>query len=304
MQTTPIGVIVGRFQAHVLHDAHVSLILHVAERHKKVLVLLGQPRTLGTKKNPLDFTARKLMILKKFPDVNVLPITDMKSDDDWSRVLDQRVREVYPIGDVTLYGSRDSFIPHYRGTFPVQELEATTFVNATDLRESCGREVRGSSDFRAGVIYASQNRYPHVHPTVDVAVLRFRAGAYEALLARKPDERNWRFIGGFVDPRDQSLEAAGRREVMEEADVSVDGLEYVGSFRVADWRYAGEQDGILTTLFVATFQFGSVRPKDDVAELRWVSVDLAAGAFGVVLEPEHRDMADAVVAFLRSKGAV
>ena len=39
---TEIGVIIGRFQIHTLHDAHVELIQHVLSLHSKVIIFLGK----------------------------------------------------------------------------------------------------------------------------------------------------------------------------------------------------------------------------------------------------------------------
>jgi bifunctional NMN adenylyltransferase/nudix hydrolase len=208
-----------------------------------------------------------------------------------------------PIGSVMLYGSRDSFIPYYHGQFPTEELVPTSYVSATELREECGRAVKVSADFRAGVIYASQNRYPTAYPTVDVAVLRRTEGVgYEVLIARKPNEEGWRFIGGFVDPSDSSLEAAARREVLEESGANVEGFRYIGSHKIDDWRYHGEVDGIMTTFLAATFTFGIVEPKDDICELKWVPVFTGAGsdqAFGgIQFEPIHARLSTELFRFI------
>ena len=36
-----VGVLVGRFQVHKLHQAHLDLIRYVIERHDRVLIFLG-----------------------------------------------------------------------------------------------------------------------------------------------------------------------------------------------------------------------------------------------------------------------
>jgi bifunctional NMN adenylyltransferase/nudix hydrolase len=137
-------------------------------------------------------------------------------------------------------------------------------------RKSASLEVRSSADWRAGVVYAAYNSYPQALPTVDVAVTRtVEGGEREILLARKPGEKGYRLIGGFVDPTDASLEAAARREVMEEAHVEISTPVYTGSFLVDDWRYRHEVDKIVTTLFVAEYMYGAIQPDDDIEELRW-----------------------------------
>ena len=97
-----IGVIVGRFQLHDLHEAHKELIEQVIAKHKKVVLFLGVSRILGSTNNPLDFTARKKMIQNYYPEINISPLPDHRYDDVWSKSLDSRIREIFPIGSVLL----------------------------------------------------------------------------------------------------------------------------------------------------------------------------------------------------------
>lgn len=263
--TADIGVIVGRFQVHELHQAHRELIESVMAQHKKVLIMLGVSPVLVSKRNPLDFVARKEMLLTNYSGLTVLSIPDMPSDEEWSRTLDARIREAFPVGDVQLYGSRDSFIQYYSGAFPTQELAPQVFVSGTEVRRNASREVKQSGDFRAGVIYAAFNQYTKVFPTVDVAILR----GEEVLLGRKAQQNKYRFIGGFADATDDSYEAAARREVMEETGVEVENLRYLGSARIDDWRYRSEADKIITLFFAADYAYGRIEPKDDISELRF-----------------------------------
>ena len=201
---------------------------------------------------------------------------DDADDHEWSKELDRRIREVFPVGTVTLYGGRDSFIPYYSGQFACREVEPSVYIAASGTleRRNASLEVRSSVDWRAGVVYAAYNRYPQAFPTVDVAVTRQADdGDLEVLLARKPGEKGYRLIGGFVSPTDDSLEAAARREVAEEAHVEVSGLEYIGSYRVDDWRYRSEVDKIMTTVFLARYMFGAIQPDDDIQELKWFHLD-------------------------------
>jgi bifunctional NMN adenylyltransferase/nudix hydrolase len=69
------------------------------------------------------------------------------------------------------------------------------------------------------------------------------------------------------------LEAAARRELLEETHIEVSSLEYVGSFLVDDWRYRNEVDKIMTTVFIARYMFGAIQPDDDIEELRWFQLD-------------------------------
>jgi bifunctional NMN adenylyltransferase/nudix hydrolase len=274
-KTYPIGALVGRFQVHELHEAHKYLIDQVAKNHKKVVLFLGVPKVVGTKKNPLDFDSRKRMIQHYYPDIVILALPDFGDDRRWSSELDKRVKEVYPIGEVLLYGGRDSFIPYYKsggGHFDCKELEEYgTFVSGTEVRKMVSEQVKDSADFRSGVIYQSYNQYPKVHPCVDVAI----TDNDKVLLAKRPYEDSWRFIGGFSRPTDSSYEHTARRKVSEDAgkNLSITNLTYIGSVQVPDWRYQSEEDKIMSVLFKTTKGWGRIEPSDDVSELKFFNIE-------------------------------
>jgi len=285
-----IGVIIGRFQLHQLHKAHCDVIESVLSNHKKVILFLGVTKVIGSSSNPLDFASRKAMIQEKYPEIVVLSLPDTRSDEIWSRNLDSRIREVFQIGNVLLYGSRDSFIPHYKGQFDTAELEQEIYVSGTEVRKQVSEEIKSSKEWRAGVIYGSYNRYSTSYQTVDVAV--FNEEENQLLLAKKPGEDKYRFIGGFVDVKDTSLEHTAKREFMEEAGAEISITGYIGSFRVDDWRYRSERDKIMTTLFKAKYLFGHLEPSDDVEELRWFDLkDLKEiGGIQKLIVEEHQSM--------------
>jgi len=271
LEKDSIAVIIGRFQIHQLHEAHCGLIEEVLSNHKRVILFLGVSPVIGSTFNPLDFNSRKLMIQEKYPELVILSLPDTRDDETWSKNLDSRVREIFPIGNVLLYGSRDSFIPHYKGQFETTELEQRIYVSAREIRKQISEEIKSSSEWRAGVIYGSYNRYPISYQTVDVAV--FNDDESQILLARKPEENKYRFVGGFVNPDDNSLEQAASREFKEETGSDILITSYIGSFRILDWRYKSERDKIMTTLFKAKYTSGHLSPSDDIEELRWFNVN-------------------------------
>ena len=300
-KTYPIGALVGRFQVHELHEAHKYLIDQVAENHKKVILFLGVPKVVGTKKNPLDFDTRKRMIQHHYPDIVILALPDFGDDRRWSSELDKRVKEVYPIGEVLLYGGRDSFIPYYKsggGHFDCKELdEYGTFVSGTEVRKMVSEQVKNSNDFRAGVIYQSYNQYPKVHPCVDVAILD--ESEEKVLLAKRPFEDGWRFIGGFSKPTDVSYEHTVRRKISEDAgrNLSTNNPRYIGSCQIPDWRYQSEEDKILSILFITKKQFGRIDPSDDVSELKWWDISELEKDEKIITK-EHKILLDM---FLKNK---
>ena len=291
-----VGVIIGRFQTNKLHEGHINLISHVLSNHKKTIILLGVSRVQNTKKNPLDFASRKAMIQKLFPSVMILPIMDQRYDDKWSRDVDNAITLPFGEKKTVIYGSRDSFIPYYSGKHTVIELEASFDHNATNIRAEVAKETLDSSDFRAGVIYSAFNQRAVTYPTVDICAYNDEG---EILMARKPNEKYWRFVGGFVDPTDASYEEAAKREFREETggNCSIGNLKYVLSHRVADWRYAKEESGIMTTLFLAHRQMGFATASDDIADVKWIPFREFSNYHGVRTKvmPEHREMMLALV---------
>jgi bifunctional NMN adenylyltransferase/nudix hydrolase len=228
------------------------------------------------------------MIADKFPNVEIHYINDHPLDPVWSKNLDKLISEqLLPMQTVTLYGSRDSFLKSYSGKYNVCELEATTFISGTEVRRRVSNNYPPTSDYRAGMIAATAYRYPTAFQCVDIAVINDKK---EVLIARKPDEKKWRFIGGFSDPRSVSLEADAKREVAEEASIEVDFVTYLGSTLIDDWRYRGEQDKIKTALFVAKYIYGKPEGADDIAEVKWVPIGTGLNKDNI--EPLHHVLVD------------
>jgi bifunctional NMN adenylyltransferase/nudix hydrolase len=297
-----VGVIIGRFQTPYLHQGHKDLIERVVKSHKTTVIFLGVSPNKRSRRNPLDFEARRIMILQDFPGVSVLPLSDMKDDKDWSHNLDAKIKEAYSFASIRLYGGRDSFITHYTGSFPITEIESTLYHSATSLRDEAGHDIKESAAWRAGVIYGAYNQFPKVWATVDIAPIRYNVGAQPAdvLLARKPGEKEWRFIGGFSDPTDHDFERVGKRETYEEANIEVCDLTYICSQRIDDWRYKDDVDKVITTFFAATYTHGRPEPKDDIEQLGWFPIDNSFRHIQFV--SAHVNLAAAFLNFTIQKG--
>lgn len=275
-----VGVVIARFQVAELHDAHKELIDTVLANHPKVFIFLGLSQVRGSIYDPLDFQPRKQMLLEaypheKYPNLTIGYVKDNRSDEDWSNKLDIQISDIMAPNDtVVLYGSRDSFLTHYKGKFETRELQATRFVSGTELRTKIAQAPQSNPQFRAGAIWASHQRYPTVYSTVDIAV--FDPQERRLLLARKPAETGYRFVGGFVDPKDDSFEDAALRELDEECGLTVgaNALRYVGSKKVNDWRYAkNPSEKIMTHVYVGLYSMGAPMADDDIAEIRWFNYD-------------------------------
>lgn len=287
-----VGIIVGRFQVHELHEAHRDLIESVAKCHDRVIVFLGLSELRNTKRNPLDFSARKQLLEKEYPRIEVHYINDQPSNEVWSRNLDAQIKKWLTPGQTALlYGSRDSFIKCYHGKHETCELEPDVYISGTQLRKMISAKTMASKEFRAGVIWASNNRYDISYTTVDVAVLD--EGEKRLLLGKKfQDGGLYRFIGGFSDVNSPNLESDARREVAEEAGIEITDPKYVCSLQPGDWRYRSETDKIKTTLWVAKHMYGSPQAADDLDGLKWFDLSLGAEAIKKEVIKAHHGLVD------------
>jgi bifunctional NMN adenylyltransferase/nudix hydrolase len=271
-ESAEVGILVARFQVPELHSEHKKIIQRVIDTHPRVFIFLGLSPCKCTYNNPLDFGTRKAMIEESFPNVEVFYIEDMSDDSAWSSELDKQIsRHLGPSQKALLYGSRDSFIPHYSGRWPTVELIPDVIVSGSEIRKMIGIKSKNSAAFRAGVIWAMENQFPSTKTTVDMVIVD--VNAERVLLGRKPHETLHRFIGGFSEPKSLSFEEDAKREVMEETGLACDDFKYIGSTYIDDWRYRGERDKIKTLFFMATYIFGSPKASDDIAEVRWFSFE-------------------------------
>jgi len=288
-----IGVAVARFQGKRLHEGHKQMLDLITSNHNKVIIFLGVPKISNTRRNPLDFATRRLMIQKLYPNVVILPQHDQRSDEVWSRALDAQISTPFGDGKALLYGSRDSFIPHYEGKHTTTILTDIPNVSGTELRDKVASEILPNSSFRAGVIYANYARRPVTYSTVDVAIHNDKG---QFLLAKKPHEKHWRFVGGFVDREDESDEQAVIREASEETNgCHIGNIRYILSQKVDDWRYRREADGIMTRLFLTSYVFGNPKATDDLAnggDLQWHDISYFTEARRIENEimPEHQSL--------------
>ena len=265
-----IGVVVGRFQSPDLHSGHHFVIREAINHHERVLVVIGCSPLPLTLRNPMDFETRAMMITRAYPDVVVARIEDSRSDEIWSARLDEIIHNYFPDRSAVLYGSRQSFIPHYTGKHQCEMLtppEPIEGLNATDLRNRV--QALGSRDFRAGMIYGSRLPFPTSYQVVDIAVIN-EANQMVLLGHKIGDGDKHRFIGGFVDPTDETLERAAKREVVEETSgIETADYEYLGSVRIDDWRYKGNRDQVMSAFFKAKYIFGRPCADDDLDGLGW-----------------------------------
>jgi len=237
-----LSVIIGRFQTPYLHEGHLELIKQAHNNSENILILIGCTAATGTDKNPLDFKTRERMFSLN---CEVKPLHDMLSDQDWSDQIDKIIADL-GFEEATIFGGRDNSIEgRYFGKHKIKIIDEKGGKSSTALRKEIAETTRDSSNFRAGIIYAAENRYPIVYSTVDVIV----KNDDKYLVGKKGDK--YCFIGGFVDPSDVTLQRAATRELKEETGITSFGdIDYCGSIKIDDERYKGTKDCIMTHCFL------------------------------------------------------
>lgn len=264
-----IGVAIGRFQVHKLHAGHKYLLDNILKENDELVILVGTSDAKMTKRNPLSYELRESMIHEDYPGVRIFEIKDNPSNEIWSQNVDRILRENFPDDLVRLYGSRDSFYGAYSGENHIVIIPELSGYSGTSIRN--GAVTPGCMEsFRMGIIHAQKNRFPTSYQTVDIGLVKW--DTKEILLGRKKNDLpgQWRLPGGFVDPQDESLVGAASRELSEEVGkILTHEFEQIGSYRIDDHRYKGEEDKIMTALFLTYYMGGEPVASDDLAEIKW-----------------------------------
>lgn len=306
-----IGIIVARFQVPSLHAGHVHFILEAAEQVDHLVIFLGYTVNQPDIKNPFSLAVRKAMLMQTLRAQNLdhkVHIDTLQdhpvSNEAWSEELDAKIHD-YEIKlhtetkddvEVTLFGSRDSFIKYYHGKYTSRIIEEKIHTSGTAVRNAIlSRKEDELSDLeREGMIYAMKQLYPVGMSVVDVAVYKQENDVVSILVGRKPREKLLRLIGGFFDVSvDNSLEDAALREMREEVgDISVGVPQYVISKKVDDWRYRDNQHKIVSSLFIVDYRGGEPHPHDDIEELVWINLD---NELEMKLVESHRGFFNALI---------
>lgn len=280
-----LGIAAVRCQTPHLTEAHKHLFTTMQNECELVLILLGQASATFTNTNPLPFMSRRMMITKDYPRFDIFEFPDMKYDDVWYQNLDHVIKDycsmfTIKLDNIQLYGGRDSFLDKYTGDFKhlTTVIPEIHYVSATSIREQVGKTLSHNADFRRGIIYATQNRFPIVYPTVDAII--FDKTENYILLGRKKNWNQWCFIGGFVDKSDKSYQFACLRELGEEVPILND-IKYInkiipfGSWQIDDWRYKNTTDSIMTSVYYIHTKLDHTIPVeagDDIEELKWFTI--------------------------------
>jgi bifunctional NMN adenylyltransferase/nudix hydrolase len=288
-----VGIIIGRFQTNRLTRMHEYIIDTVRDKHSRTIIFIGESPIVGTFKNPIPYRYRAMFMQKHYPHLEIYPLYDNPSDIAWSNTLDSTISKLLqPNQTAILYGSRDSFIPHYSGKFKTVELESPNEgISATEIREDIVMNYRNvNSDFLAGMIAATAFRYPTAFQAVDICIVD--EAKSQVLMGKKAGSTKWQFIGGFSDPTSKSLEEDAKREVREEANVEVDDIKYISSTLINNWRYRDGPDKIKTALFIAKYIFGAPKAGDDIVDVKWIPLENLFSEMDELVVDEHHELVE------------
>lgn len=114
-------------------------------------------------------------------------------------------------------------------------------------------------------------KYPHPAITADCVVFRFDNNDLKILLIERksdPYAGCWAFPGGFMD-MDETIEAAAKRELMEETCLECDGLT---QFYVSSTVDRDKRERVVTGACMAFVKSGSVTAADDANKAEWFSL--------------------------------
>ena len=253
-----LSVVIGRFQTPYIHEGHKQIIKK-AKEGGDLAIFVGCTAAIGTDKNPLSFEVRKKMLTDFVKKDNIKALHDMPSDEYWSNQIDDLIDKM-GYKEATIFGGRDNSIEGcYSGKHKVNIISNYGDYSSTEIREDC-KELPNlmSREFRSGIIYHTQNRYPIVYSTVDIILWRKLLSDYQVLMGKKGDK--FALVGGFVDNSDKNLEEAAYRELFEETGICKENLTcieksliYSYSTKVDDDRYKNTKDSIMTHVFESCY---------------------------------------------------
>ncbi len=109
---------------------------------------------------------------------------------------------------------------------------------------------------------------------VIVSAIIEKEGKY--LFGKKPKDvgpypNTCHLLGGGVNPEEESLEEALRREIREEAGITLKNIERLSFDEGYAQNKYGEDVHYLFHVYKAEYESGEVTPGDDIAELMWLS---------------------------------
>lgn len=135
----------------------------------------------------------------------------------------------------------------------------------------CGSELEPvANDSGAHCDNCGKTWYYNMAPTAGAVIVR-DGKALITKRARDPEKDRFDIPGGFLEVGEDPIAALGR-EVNEELGMEVE-VTYDDLIQAVPHRYGADGDWVLAMGFVARGSSGDPVAADDVAEVRWVTLD-------------------------------
>lgn len=155
-----LGVIVGRFQVPELHEGHKYLIKQVQEENDEMLIIIGHSWKKD-ERNLLD----PMLVMQSIMSVGSCLlgfVEDVQNNAFWVKTLDEKIDSfiLHDNVQVTVYGSRDSFVniyEKYGGKYESKITEELPEFSGTKEREELLKTYRNSYDYRLGYMKGVQD---------------------------------------------------------------------------------------------------------------------------------------------------
>lgn len=288
MQKT-FTVVLAYFQNINLTKQDITYLNSLRPENGEMMAILDVKRGACTAEQPLRPNQRQDILRghRRIFDAGVQEHLHIRDNERWSLLLDETIEKNFPVGTTHIqFYAANALADKYVGKYQVTRME--DIPGLTDVSAPVSVKPSTSNEFRQGIMYAEQRRFPMVYSTVDIGLIDDRCKY--VLLGRKPNEKKWRFPGGFVDPTDESKEVAWFRELSEEVPEGVPSfiseLEYVCSNLVPDCRYPG-RDKIMTTMFAAMVDFDiqALKAGDDLVEVQLFEIN--DSLYDIMTEDHH-----------------
>ena len=136
---------------------------------------------------------------------------------------------------------------------------------------NCGAELdAAANDSGAHCPNCDKTWYHNAAPTAGVVIVR-DGKALVTKRARDPERGRYDIPGGFLDPDEDPITGL-HREVDEELGMTIE-VTYDDLIQATPHKYGTDGDWTLAIGFIARTSSGEPVPADDVAEVRWVSLD-------------------------------